>query len=69
MNHYEEAIQAVKSFLIDLLNKDEYCQAKQVGRALEILIDNRNKITQTEINQKETCKPPEPDDSSTRVIY
>ena len=42
MNTYEDAaIDAARDFLIDLLARREWCQAKAVGRALEMLINNR----------------------------
>ena len=37
-DYQEEAIDAVKVYLINLLDKKEYYQARQVGNALDILL-------------------------------
>jgi hypothetical protein len=41
---YEDAaIEAVRDFLVNLLNNKEWCQAEFVGRALKILVDSKNR--------------------------
>jgi len=42
MEAYKKAaILAVKNLLMELLEKEDWCQAKRVGTALEMLIENR----------------------------
>ena len=36
------AIHAVRDLLVDLLNKEEYCKCKNIGRCLEGLIQEKN---------------------------
>lgn len=36
----EEAIRAVKDYVIELLKKDDYCRASVIGEALRILVND-----------------------------
>ena len=38
------AISAVRDYLVRLLVNEDYCKAQQIGRALEILVNSRNKL-------------------------
>lgn len=40
MEKYEDiAIEAIKEYLINLLQNREWCKAKRIGKALEILVE------------------------------
>ena len=38
-DYQKDAINAVKAYLINLLERDEYCQARQAGNALDSLLN------------------------------
>ncbi len=40
-NFEKVAITAVKEYLISLLGEEKWCDARQVGKALEILVNSR----------------------------
>ncbi len=39
----DTAIGSVRDWLMELLKKGEWCQARQVGKALEMLVEARNR--------------------------
>ena len=46
MGTYEDtAIDAVRDWLMDLLKRREWCQARGIGKALEMLVEGRNRPT------------------------
>ncbi len=46
MGSYEDtAIDAVRDWLMDSLKRREWCQARRVGKALEMLVEDRNRPT------------------------
>jgi len=50
-NHQENAIKAVKEYLIFLLEQNDFCNARRIGEALEILVSPRIEI-------EEVCERP-----------
>jgi hypothetical protein len=46
MGAYEDkAIDAVRDWLMELLRMREWCQARRVGKALEMLVEDRDRVT------------------------
>ena len=43
--HDQIAINAVRNWLVDLLKENKWCQAKRVGQALAILVEDLNRPT------------------------
>lgn len=40
MNKKEKAIQSVKEYLIELLEKEQWCEAERIGSVLKTLVSN-----------------------------
>ena len=44
-SYEDEAIDAIRNWLIGLLKDRKWCEARRVGKALEMLVEDRNKPT------------------------
>lgn len=57
MEKYEDiAIEAIKEYLINLLQNREWCKAKRIGKAFEILVEGRTEGNRRTIGEGPMCE-------------